>query len=366
MKGRLLYTLSAVLILTVLAVGCTQQSPTDGTPTPTPTPSPTANPELPYGGRVITDEMPTIAWSASGSFDGSLVLDFWSRETEPFIIQINSATGELEWYYTLNATGLWLGDSQRLSDSNYMFMSENGIYVVTPEGECVWFHYAPFVSHHCEVTDRGVLVVSAFDDHAREISWDHETLWEWKAENYIQHYTASNYVGLKKPRVNIYALTKEDICLEEYTFEQWLHMNSAQRLPDGTTILSLRVQDLVIQVDEDGNVIRSWGALTLKAQHTPVLDSQGRLWVFDNGNGRIVRFNEYGTVEWEYKGPPNRPLESVGQGGVELVNDGEFIIIADGDNRRVLIVNSETEEVVYTLQFEEYGHLRFYRAHYTE
>lgn len=383
MKRGTILRIGAVLVLSALLVPTivfTRGSPTPENPLPAETPptetSPLETPptdpslsesELPFSGRVVIDETPNISWSTTGSFNGSLILDFYSPGIEPFTLQINSSTGELEWYYTLEGPELWLVDSQRLSDGNYMFLSNNGVYVVTPGGELVWFHREPLVSHHCEVTDKGVLIVSASGNYAKEISWDHETLWEWKAEDYIQHYTPANYVGLQYSWVNIYALTKEGITLEGYVVgPDWTHMNSAQRLPDGSTILSLRTQDLVIQVDKGGSVIRSWGALILKAQHTPVLDSQGRLWVFDNGNGRVVRFDKYGIVEWEYKGPSDRPIEAVARGGVELINGGEFIIIADGDNRRVLIVRSETKEVVYTLQFEDCGHLSFYRAHYTE
>ena len=46
----------------------------------------------------------------------------------------------------------------------------------------------------------------------------------------------------------------------------WTHVNAAQRLPNGNTVISLRNQDLVIEVDAQGNTVWSYGPLVLKHQ----------------------------------------------------------------------------------------------------
>ncbi len=124
MKRGTIFRIGAVLILSALLVPTvifTRGSSTQENLLPaetSPVETSLFDSELPYGGRVITNEMPNISWNTAGSFDGSLILDFRHSEIEPFALQINSVTGELEWYYRLEETGSQVVDTQRLLDDN--------------------------------------------------------------------------------------------------------------------------------------------------------------------------------------------------------------------------------------------------------
>ena len=56
---------------------------------------------------------------------------------------------------------------------------------------------------------------------------------------------------------------------------EWTHVNSAQRLPNGNTIVSLRNLDLVVEVNPKGDVVWTYGALVLKHQHCPFVGLPG-------------------------------------------------------------------------------------------
>ena len=150
-------------------------------------------------------------------------------------------------------------------------------------------------------------------------------LWAWNALDRLKEYDGASYVGYTPERSpnraqrNMYVEFFEGNPLNP----GWTHVNSAQRLPNGNTILSLRNFDLVVEVDPQGNVVWSYGALVLKHQHCAWVLDNGHLLIADNGNARIIEVDRATQrIVWEYRGG----LKFATQGCAYRLPNGDTLI----------------------------------------
>jgi hypothetical protein len=216
-------------------------------------------------------------------------------------------------------------------------------------------------THHAEVLPSGdLLVVDAARNLVSEIDpASGRPVWTWNAADHILPYGAATYVGYtpeqfpNRAQRNMYLEFFEGNPLNR----GWTHVNSAQRLANGNTILSLRNFDLIVEVDPRGDVVWSYGGLVLKHQHCAWVLDNGHLLVSDNGNGRIIEVDRATQrIVWEYRGD----LKFATQGCAYRLPNGNTMI-TDSGNLRVIEVNSRGE-IVWELKVQVPQTVPLYRA----
>jgi len=226
-----------------------------------------------------------------------------------------------------------------LLENSLLYLAQPfGVYEIDYKGKLLWSLPMPDLTHQATLTPEGTLLLVRTElDQVLEVTRDGEVVWGWYAGDHIKDYSPENYANFDKPRTqffgNIYARSREFLP-DSPTI--WTHINALQKLDDGY-LISLRNQDLVVKVDEDGTPTWSFGALILKHQHSPVLLPDGQLIVYDNGNGRVVEFNPDGSVAWEYGG-----LSAPGLGWIEKLWNGNYLF-PDCFAGRILEVNPDGE-----------------------
>src|SRR5207253_3267796 len=136
-----------------------------------------------------------------------------------------------------------------------------------------------------------LLTVDAGRDLVSEVDGAGFAVWSWNAGDHILPYGPATYTGHQRTNTlnrnlrNMFAEFAEGL---NVTWRDWTHVNSAQRLANGNTIISLRNFDLVIEVNHVGQVVWTFGPLVLKHQHCAWVLPNGHLLVTDNGNARVI------------------------------------------------------------------------------
>ncbi len=254
-------------------------------------------------------------------------------------------SGRVIWAYRFNSRGL-LTDVRQLSSGNFLIqVSRNGVYEISPEGDLVWYHLDGTGSHHAQRLENGNTVICQTErSRCYEITLGKSIVWEWDARREIEQLGLSTYVGYsdiqsKDPMSSSYADYRELM----YGRRDWTHINTAFRTLQGTTLLSLRNLDLIVEVDKDNNVLWTFGALVLKHPHTATRLLNGNTLIFDNGNGRVVEVSPSHEIVWEYGG-----LYSPIMGGVQRLPSGDTLITES--NTGVLLVVSPEGRTLWTLK----------------
>jgi hypothetical protein len=149
-----------------------------------------------------------------------------------------------------------------------------------------------------------------------------------------------------------------------------LHTNSIQVLDGslesrspllrrGNLLLSVRNLSTVFIVDPDaGAVVWAWGPSNVTYQHSARLQPDGKLLLFDNGEGHstVVELDPLERrVTWRYRGEPEAPLASRIYGAVERLANGD-VLVTDSMQGRVLEVEPGGDVVWrYDSPFERDG-----------
>ncbi|MBD3188847.1 PQQ-binding-like beta-propeller repeat protein [Candidatus Bathyarchaeota archaeon] len=153
------------------------------------------------------------------------------------------------------------------------------------------------------------LIADTNREKVTEIDRSGKVIWEWDSEDY--YYT----VGLRN------------------------HLNDADRLPNGNTLVSLRNQNLVVEINPDGETVWSVGdpanSSIIKKQHNPTRLNNNHTIVCDSGNNRIVEFAGNGTMVWSTEGFTELGL--VFPRGAERFPNGNTLITDSFNNRNVEI-----------------------------
>jgi DNA-binding beta-propeller fold protein YncE len=95
----------------------------------------------------------------------------------------------------------------------------------------------------------------------------------------------------------------------------------------------------VVKYNRDGKFLLEWGKKgtgpgEFNVVHTIVLDDQGRVYVGDRENRRVQIFDSNGKFlqQWTHVGSP---------WGLDITPDRKHILLADGYNNRILLLNLE-------------------------
>lgn len=229
------------------------------------------------------------------AYDGT-TLFYDSHESEkPRIVEVDM-NGKIVWEYVIPSelkNGSFVGvDAELLQNDNFLIvLSSSGVYEIDRGGNIVWSYSDPEVSHDADRLPNGnTLVVFGNNDkktdaQVKEVDSNGKIVWEWSAKN----------VYGSDPR---FKDSKMD--------GGWTHANAAQRLADGTTMISLRNFFMTVIVNKAGKIVK-----------------------------------EYDWSEYGDNVDPHEP---------EFHEDDETLLVClQNDARYTLVeINAETEEVVWT------------------
>ena len=125
------------------------------------------------------------------------------------------------------------------------------------------------------------LIADTSNDRVVEFFRNGTVIWSWYAED---HYTYPNPTG-----------------------NDWTHLNDADRLPDGTTMISLKNFNIVaiVNTTESGEVLWEYGdyydKTMLNGPHNPEYTPKGTILIADSDNNRIIEVNmTTKEIIWEY------------------------------------------------------------------
>jgi hypothetical protein len=314
------------------------------------------------------------------SLTGTVLLSLRSNQPgyENRVVEVNRA-GEVVWEYR-EPERFFPGDVRKLPNGNVLILAAD-----CPFGQCpddakarvmevnrastIVREQALAATHHAELLPNGnLLLVSSPKDRVSEVDRDGNEVWYWDAEDYILRYSPQTYVGYQPPLAvnaeirNMYAEYREASPSAAYVAvdspgSEWTHVNSAQRLPNGNTIISLRNLDLVVEVNPKGDVVWTYGALVLKHQHCPWVLDNNHLLVADNGNGRVIEVDRATQqIVWEYADGLRFPVQ-----GCAYRLPSANTLITDSENRRVLEVTPD-KQVAWELKVQVPATSGLYRA----
>ncbi|MFW9879014.1 MAG: PQQ-binding-like beta-propeller repeat protein, partial [Candidatus Thorarchaeota archaeon] len=133
----------------------------------------------------------------------------------------------------------------------------------------------------------------------------------------------------------------------------WTHLNDADRLPDGTTMISLRNFDKVIIVNSTGDLIWQYGEYgnysLCQHQHNPEYTPQGTILMADSENQRIIEVNmTTKEIIWEYAPTGDEALSWPRD--ADILPNGNMLIgdsARGGGNNRIWEIDIDTKEVVW-------------------
>jgi hypothetical protein len=206
----------------------------------------------------------------------------------------------------------------RADDSFLLVVPFRGVFRVNRSGQVIWQHLTRKISHDADLLPNGnVLYVHGWDARsdaqAYEIDPSGKIVWSWTAAGKVD-------TSWHKP------VTTENR-------PSYAHTNSAVRLPNGDTLISLRNFNRVVRVTPEGEIRRVFGPIprvhepTLRADGTfiasPHTRERDRVIINVKGEGRRDLFaNKIGIK-------PIRTVEPLSNGNY-LLTGGEEIVEIDG------------------------------------
>ncbi len=267
------------------------------------------------------------------------------------VFEINME-GEVIWEFTMpdewvDSDNIMGFDAERLENGNVvMVVGGFGIYEIDSEGNLVWSHNDPDVSHDADRLENGnTLYVFGNNDGApdaqvKEVNPEGELVWEWHARD---HYKYADY--------------------KDFSLGGWTHTNAAQRLSDGTTLINMRNFFRTIIVDEAGEVIKEYDWADFGNKVDPheghIYEEEGFLLVcLQNGSpDEAVEVDlETGEVQWSYNHPSfrtSRDCDRLPNGNTLIVgvdNGGTANGVSMDDDYSMMIEVTVEGEIVWALK----------------
>ncbi len=288
------------------------------------------------------------------------------KDYAPRIYIVDNKGRVLDEYHITNKIGGALSDRRMLPDGSIMFtIYADGAYVINREGTTIWAYMDCTVTHHAESLPNGNVLVAGSDcDCVKEIDWDTlEVVWEWNARESFGSYDSEEYyIGGSYPEYNFKSPYRTYMIQSPIFGDDWTHLNSTQKLPNGNYLASLRNFDLVVEIDANTKeIVWSFGPGIIKQQHAPKVLADNSMLVYDNGNGRVIRLDRAtGEIVWEYGG-----LFAPFLGDASLLSDGNYMVLdttshkASDNHSKILIVDTEGQVLWKLINPDR----NLYRAH---
>jgi hypothetical protein len=280
-------------------------------------------------------------------------------------------SGHVVWQYDVG--NMALTDVRRLPNGNTLFVlmdywdavrmqrDKSWVVEVDQAGNVVSKISVP-VTHHAELLPNGnYLAVSARPNLVTELTRAGAVVWQWDASAAILPYSSETFVGMRNtltgmPEIrSVYSEVWEGqpLGIGRDTF----HLNSAQRLANGNTLVSIRNLDLVAEVDPRGQVVWTYGALAIKHQHCAWELPNSNLLITDNGNARVIEVDrKTQQIVWQYDEGLNMEIQAC---AYRLPNGNT--LITDSGYRRIIEVKPD-KSLAWELVVQTPGTQPLYRA----
>lgn len=249
--------------------------------------------------------------------------------------------GQVVWRYTIPFTGT-TGPSVTgvmvLPGSNDVLYtvinpeSQRGAYEVNRAGQLVWSYVNKTISHDVVRLPNGdtLLTAAHSEDYGVwpytypevfEVNQQGKVVWQW-------HASAD------------YANNPKDANVRTTDFGYWTHVNEALRLPDGTTMISIRNFNLTVIVDSAGAVLKSFGDPCSRTcppfgyilePHSPIPLSNGHYLINSPGPGRVYEFDaSANTAVWQWPALGTQSSTPNLRGSQRLPNGNTLICDSSG------------------------------------
>jgi hypothetical protein len=281
-----------------------------------------------YDPPVVDPDIYVDIYHPEKAFNGTTLFADNHNPDKPRIIEVNMRGG-IVWEYIIpshlkhyNNPGF---DVEWLPNNNILFLLPRyGVFEIDRNGKVIWSYLDGKVSHDADRLPNGnTLVVwggrdEIGDAQVKEINKEGKIVWSWRAKDHFY----------KLPYKDIYR-------------EGWTHTNAAQRLPNGNTIISLRNFHLVVEVNPQGQVVRTIGEGIFHNQHDPEILPNGNILVANQRvPHRAIEIEPFtGRIVWQSTGferenAPVRDADRLPNGNtlitgstriVEVTSDGEIV-----------------------------------------
>lgn len=224
----------------------------------------------------------------------TLLADNFNRQ-QPRIIEIDM-NGEIVWEYDLPGNlkrytnpGF---DVELLPTNTVLFLLPGkGIYEINRDGQIIWSHLDPKVSHDADRLPGGNTIYvfghndQTNDAQVKEIDAKGNLVWSWHAKHEFK----------KEPYEDIFN-------------QGWTHTNAVTRMNNGNTLISPRNFNCLLEVDPDGGVVDIIGEEYLEHAHDPEILPNGNILVANHQqpHSAIEIDKNTDTIIWSFDIPEKK------------------------------------------------------------
>jgi hypothetical protein len=207
-------------------------------------------------------------WDPSRTWNGTTI---FGDSTNEKIVEVNMK-GEVVWQYQIPFKAEVMGVME-LPNNDILFavvqpVQNRGAYEVNRDGQIVWQYVNRDVAHDAVRLPNGDTLIEAahaedyssfpyIDPEIVEVDKNGNTVWSF-------HFSNSQYAS--DPKYN-------DIRGTDWGY--WTHTNEALRLPDGSTLISPRNFNMIIIVDKDGKVLKTYGDVCSNCKSNSTQNNSG-------------------------------------------------------------------------------------------
>ena len=245
--------------------------------------------EKPMTRGIVDSDLVIEVYDKNKAMDGTTLLPDNRNSDKPKIIEVNML-GEIIWEYDIpqelkkyTNPGF---DVELLSNNNILFvLPGNGVYEIDRNKNIVWSYKTTKISHDADrLLNGNTLFVFGNNDlmsdaQVIEINPAGEIVWSWYARDYFN----------KEP----YQSIKD---------QGWTHTNAVSRLSNGDTLISTRNFNMVVEVNQNGEVVKTIGEGLMTEQHDPILLENGNLLFANHGTPeKAVEINQNENIVWEFE-----------------------------------------------------------------
>ena len=209
-------------------------------------------------------ELWVSVYQADKVYPGTTIFPFNLDPENPRIIEVDME-GNIVWQYAVpdglkgNTNPGW--DVEPLDNGNILILYPgHGAVEINRQGDLIWQYLDPKVSHDADRLSNGnTLVVCGNNDalndvQVKEVNPQGEVVWQWKASDHFGY----------PPYSEVYC-------------DGFTHTNSATRLEDGNTLISLRNFNMVVIVDPQGGVVKTISGGVIYSPHDPEYQDDGHI-----------------------------------------------------------------------------------------
>nr|MDO8112651.1 aryl-sulfate sulfotransferase [Candidatus Sigynarchaeota archaeon] len=175
------------------------------------------------------------------------------------------------------------------------------------------------------------LIADTRRQQAIEVNRSGQTTWSWNPFDHFSFDDVNGTISWLEKGMNVTHFASG--------WQDWFHLNDADRLPNGNTLISLRDINLIVEVNPAGDIIWSFGdpdnTSTMRWQHNPVRLSNNHTLICDSSHNRIIEIDENKNIVWNTNSFPWLGLNF--PRGTERLPNGNTLISDSFNNRNIEI-----------------------------